>query len=80
MSVAVMDLDHFKRVNDSYEHLVGDEVLSKLASVLQQTTRGPDIIRRFGGEEFIAFLPGADLDAARSSENAFAAQSNKQKW
>lgn len=63
MSVAVMDLDHFKRVNDSYGHLVGDEVLAKLSSVLQGATRGPDIIGRFGGEEFIAFLPKADLEA-----------------
>jgi diguanylate cyclase (GGDEF)-like protein/PAS domain S-box-containing protein len=63
MSVAVMDLDHFKRINDSYGHLVGDEVLAKLASVLQGATRGPDIVGRFGGEEFVAFLPKADLEA-----------------
>ncbi len=66
MSVAVMDLDHFKRVNDSYGHLVGDEVLAKLSSVLQNATRGPDIIGRFGGEEFIAFLPKANLEAGVS--------------
>jgi len=61
--VAVFDLDHFKAVNDSYGHLVGDEVLAALAGVLRATARQGDIVGRFGGEEFIAFLPGADLAA-----------------
>lgn len=59
--VAVFDLDQFKAVNDSYGHLVGDEVLASLAGVLRQTARAGDIIGRFGGEEFIAFLPFATL-------------------
>lgn len=59
--VALFDLDHFKMVNDSYGHLVGDEVLASLAGVLRQTARQDDIIGRFGGEEFIAFLPAAEL-------------------
>ena len=62
--VAVMDLDHFKTVNDTYGHLVGDEVLTALARVLRSVARSNDIIGRFGGEEFIAFLPGADLGSA----------------
>lgn len=62
--VVVFDLDHFKSVNDSYGHLVGDEVLAAMAKVLRDTARAGDIIGRFGGEEFIAFLPGADLDNA----------------
>ncbi|MCC7366542.1 MAG: sensor domain-containing diguanylate cyclase [Dehalococcoidia bacterium] len=61
--VALFDLDHFKSVNDSYGHLVGDEVLATLSGVLRQAARGDDIVGRFGGEEFIAFLPGADLRA-----------------
>ncbi|MBA4180467.1 MAG: hypothetical protein C0506_07760 [Anaerolinea sp.] len=63
-SVVLFDLDHFKSVNDSYGHLVGDEVLAALGRALRQTARGADIIGRFGGEEFIAFLPGAELPAA----------------
>jgi diguanylate cyclase (GGDEF)-like protein len=59
--VVLFDLDHFKSVNDSYGHLMGDEVLGALGRVLRQTARGADIIGRFGGEEFIAFLPGAEL-------------------
>ncbi|MEO8540644.1 MAG: sensor domain-containing diguanylate cyclase [bacterium] len=61
--VALFDLDHFKQVNDSYGHLVGDRVLSTIAAVLRRTARQNDIVGRFGGEEFVAFLPGADLDA-----------------
>ncbi len=61
--VAVFDLDHFKAVNDSYGHLAGDEVLAALAGVLRATARQHDIVGRFGGEEFVAFLPGAGLAA-----------------
>lgn len=64
MGVVLFDLDRFKSVNDSYGHLVGDQVLAALARVLQGTARAEDIIGRFGGEEFVAFLPGADLAAA----------------
>ena len=63
MGVALLDLDHFKMVNDSYGHLVGALVLARVATVLQKATREGDIVGRFGGEEFVAFLPGADLDA-----------------
>ena len=59
--VVVMDLDHFKTVNDTYGHLVGDEVLTALARVLRSVARSSDIVGRFGGEEFVAFLPGANL-------------------
>ncbi|MBI2766844.1 MAG: sensor domain-containing diguanylate cyclase [Chloroflexi bacterium] len=61
--VALFDLDHFKSVNDSYGHLVGDEVLASLADVLKSAARQDDIIGRFGGEEFISFLPDADLES-----------------
>lgn len=61
--VALFDLDHFKSVNDSYGHLVGDRVLATLAGILRKTARAADIVGRFGGEEFVAFLPGADLEA-----------------
>ncbi len=61
--VAIFDLDHFKRVNDSYGHLVGDQVLGAVARVMLGTARTGDILGRFGGEEFIAFLPGADVQS-----------------
>ena len=61
--VALFDIDHFKAVNDSYGHLVGDEVLAGVARVIGRTARQHDLVGRFGGEEFIAFLPTADLTA-----------------
>jgi diguanylate cyclase (GGDEF)-like protein len=61
--VALFDLDHFKSVNDSYGHLVGDKVLATLAGILRKTARQNDIVGRFGGEEFVSFLPGADIVA-----------------
>jgi diguanylate cyclase (GGDEF)-like protein len=61
--IALFDLDHFKSVNDSYGHLIGDQVLAAVAEVLQSTARHGDIVGRFGGEEFVVFLPGASLDA-----------------
>lgn len=63
--VALFDLDHFKSVNDSYGHLVGDRVLATLAEILKKAARETDIIGRFGGEEFVAFLPGADIENVR---------------
>lgn len=61
LGIAVFDIDHFKSVNDSYGHLAGDEVLASFAAVLRSASRQGDILGRFGGEEFIAFLPGASL-------------------
>lgn len=63
--VALLDLDHFKSVNDSYGHLVGDRVLATFAEILRKAARESDIVGRFGGEEFVAFLPGADIENVR---------------
>lgn len=56
-SVMIADIDYFKRVNDSYGHLVGDQVIRALAQVLQNCVKGRDIAARWGGEEFIVLLP-----------------------
>ena len=58
-SLVVLDLDYFKKINDSYGHSVGDEVLVDLAAVLEQHRRA-DRLFRFGGEEFVLLLPGVD--------------------
>lgn len=65
VSVAMIDLDHFKKVNDTYGHPVGDRVIKSLARLLQQRLRTTDIIGRYGGEEFIAILIGTQATQAR---------------
>ena len=64
LSIIMMDLDHFKRVNDSYGHPVGDEVLKQTAETAGKVIRKSDIFVRFGGEEFIILLPKTDAEGA----------------
>lgn len=59
LSIVMMDIDFFKRVNDTYGHKAGDVMLKALSVLLQSDTRGEDIVCRFGGEEFVAILPSA---------------------
>lgn len=62
ISVLIFDIDHFKRINDQYGHHQGDQVLTTLASTLQQAIRGTDHLARWGGEEFIILAVDSDLD------------------
>ena len=61
----MLDIDHFKKVNDTYGHDAGDDVLKHVANVLNKTHREADIVARFGGEEFVVFLNNADVEGAK---------------
>ncbi len=63
-TLAMCDIDHFKKVNDTYGHLAGDQILQGVAKLIRGTSRDVDIVGRYGGEEFIVLLPETDLDAA----------------
>ncbi len=64
LSIILVDLDHFKRLNDSYGHAAGDRVLNTVARTLRDSVRAVDIVGRYGGEEFLVVLPETDVDAA----------------
>ena len=73
-SLAVFDLDHFKRVNDEHGHDAGDKVLVRVASLLMSAVRHSDVVARTGGEEFVVLMAHTDLDAAAACcERALAA-------
>ena len=71
-SVLVLDLDHFKLVNDRFGHLVGDQVLAAVAASVRDEVRDEDLVGRFGGEEFVVLLQGAEGEDPRSGARAVA--------
>jgi len=79
LSFALLDLDDFKQINDTYGHLVGDRVLRELAFLIRRNLRSTDVVGRFGGEEFMIIMPETDFNRAvyimerirRSTEQTF---------
>ena len=69
LSLLIADIDHFKKFNDTYGHLLGDQVLRLVASVLTQNTKGQDLVARYGGEEFAVILPGTAVHDAIAVAN-----------
>ena len=66
LSIVMVDLDHFKRLNDSHGHGAGDLILRQVADTLRENVRSVDFVGRYGGEEFLLVLPETDVDAAAS--------------
>ena len=64
LSISLLDLDHFKNINDNYGHTTGDEALRSVAARLREQIRHPDTIGRYGGEEFLIVLPNSEIKAA----------------
>ena len=64
LCIAILDLDDFKRLNDTHGHLVGDAALKHLVKIVKETIRSMDVIARFGGEEFVILLPETSVEAA----------------
>ncbi|WP_194721836.1 sensor domain-containing diguanylate cyclase [Noviherbaspirillum malthae] len=71
LSILMIDVDHFKQINDSYGHQAGDEVLRALAFLLNEQVRASDVACRYGGEEFLVLLPGAGPESALQRAEAW---------
>jgi diguanylate cyclase (GGDEF)-like protein len=65
LSILMLDIDHFKRVNDTYGHQAGDVTLSTLGSLIKNSLRGPDVVARYGGEEFLIICVNTGIDGAK---------------
>ena len=65
-TLAMADIDFFKKINDTYGHLAGDEILKQISECLIKNTKGDDIVGRFGGEEFIILLKNTNLDNSKA--------------
>ena len=66
LALLMIDLDHFKQVNDTHGHLIGDDVLRDMAALLKELVRGHDLVARYGGEEFVILLPETDAAGAEA--------------
>ena len=71
LSAIMVDIDHFKRINDTHGHAVGDEVLQQVATALTTSARDSDVVCRYGGEEFSIILPHADIASAQAAAEKF---------
>ncbi len=80
ITLMVLDLDYFKKVNDTYGHLVGDSVLRETADIFQRSLRDIDVLVRYGGEEFVILLPGTNLQEGMVVANRIRARMEKHRF
>ena len=69
LSILLLDIDDFKRINDSHGHLFGDRVIKETAETINANIRSEDILGRYGGDEFVVIMPGAEHDTAHQAAN-----------
>jgi diguanylate cyclase (GGDEF)-like protein len=80
LSIIILDVDNFKRYNDSFGHPAGDEVLRTVAAMIQDSIREIDVAARYGGEEFVVVLPNADSETAMMVAERIRAGIEKHPW
>jgi diguanylate cyclase len=80
LCLIMADVDHFKRINDSFGHAVGDEILKRFAELLSKNIKGRDSAVRFGGEEFIVLLPHTRVEGARNLGEQIRGELEAKKW
>ncbi len=78
LSLLMMDIDHFKTINDRYGHQTGDDVLKAIAAIFGSNTRSADIVARYGGEEFVVLLPETENETARMTADKLRAAIERQ--
>uniref|UniRef100_A0A7C4RQB6 diguanylate cyclase n=1 Tax=Desulfatirhabdium butyrativorans TaxID=340467 RepID=A0A7C4RQB6_9BACT len=71
LTVVMMDIDHFKSINDTYGHAMGDQVLKELARTVSRQARPYDLVSRYGGEEFLILMPGIGIEQGKSAAERF---------
>src|SRR3989339_831632 len=79
-SIIMVDIDHFKKVNDTFGHLVGDSLLKSVANILKSQLRKNDIASRYGGEEFLILLPETGIDGATAAAQKIKDNLAKKEW
>jgi diguanylate cyclase (GGDEF)-like protein len=80
LSVMICDVDDFKRINDTFSHAVGDEVLRTIAAILRANVRQSDVVARFGGEEFVVLFPCATREQAVAASEKLCRRVMEHPW
>jgi diguanylate cyclase (GGDEF)-like protein len=80
LSIIMFDIDHFKKINDTYGHQAGDFILRQISQVAKDNVRAADVVARYGGEEFVICLPETKMDKAFHSAERIREEIEKKEW